>query len=72
MELRVLDTRLEQARKLGARGVELLFEAREGTAVELVRGRPVSTPIPATETLSVRVWRDGGRTGHAVGAPAPA
>jgi PmbA protein len=70
MDARSLRDRLEHARKLGARGVELLYEHRTGHEVTAVRGRLQTLEVPPHEALVVRVWLDGGRSAVRAGPPA--
>lgn len=69
MDARSLRDRLEHARKLGARGVELLVEERTGHELTVVRGRLQQLEVAPREDLVVRVWLDGGRSAERAGAP---
>lgn len=60
---------VEHARRLGARGSEVLYERSEGLFLASFRGR-ISDERPLHEaTLTVRCWLDEGRLGEARGAP---
>ena len=67
MDPRSLRDRLEQGRRLGARGVELMYEHRTGHELTVVRGRLQQVDVPTDDQLTVRIWLDGGRYGERTG-----
>jgi predicted Zn-dependent protease len=67
MDARALRERLEQTRKAGARGVDLLYEHLTGHETTVVRGRVHDAGRPTVERLTVRVWLDGGRSAQVSG-----
>lgn len=70
MQSRQLVDRVERARKLGARGVELLYESSAGVEIDVVRGRAGEERPTGSESLTVRVWLDGGRGAERAGPAA--
>lgn len=69
MDGRQLRERLEHGRKLGALGMELLYSEIAGAALSVVRGKVQQAELPVEESLTVRVWTEGGRAGAAHGDP---
>ncbi|MEZ4239082.1 MAG: metallopeptidase TldD-related protein [Myxococcota bacterium] len=63
---------MERGRKQGALGMELLYTHTRGVSVAVARGRAQQDEVAPQETLSVRVWTEGGRAGHRSGAPGEA
>jgi PmbA protein len=72
MDARGLRERLEHTRKLGARGVDLLYEHLTGHETTVARGRVHDTERPPVERLTVRVWLEGGRSAQVSGPPSQA
>jgi len=58
---------VEHARKLGARGAEILSSVSRGVEIDFERGRVTDQREFDESQLTVRCWLDGGRAGHAVG-----
>ncbi len=58
---------VEQARRAGARGAEILSTLSEGLEIGVQRGRVVSQRELSSETVTVRCWLDGGCAGRASG-----
>ena len=65
--VRELEGLLERAREGGARGCEILREASKGVSLTVHRGASRDAQEFVSGTMSVRVWLQGGRSGHAVG-----
>ena len=59
---------VEHAKKVGAKGAEILSTLSDGLEIGVQRGRVVSQRELASESLSVRCWLDDGRTGRASGS----
>lgn len=67
--LQDLEKRVQDARKKGAKGAEILTEEHRGVALVLKgRSNPDRTPTSG-RTMTVRCWLDEGRRGDATGSP---
>lgn len=60
---------VESAKKQGARGTEVLYQATSGVQIRVQRGRAVAEEPIESASLTVRCWLEGGREGEAQGAP---
>jgi len=58
---------VEHARKVGARGAEILSTVSQGIEIGLERGRVTRQEEHAKTQVSVRCWLEGGQVGQAVG-----
>lgn len=67
LSLRDLENIVQDAKRQGALGVELLTSAWTGTRVATARRDQVQIKHDVGERCSVRCWVDGGREGAAVG-----
>jgi len=67
MDSGAMEDALDRARKLGARGCELLFDHATAHELTLTRGRAQAAPASESSHLDLTVWLDDGRRGKVRG-----
>lgn len=65
MELPKLEAMVEEARREGARGVEVLWEQVTGHTARADGRKVVQAPLDVEDRLRITVWLEGGRRGEA-------